>query len=145
MSKKGTREVRFDQLNQLYSMYKAEINDAEATQKNVSFSGYVVYESEIPKFVEKHPDVDAQDFEKFLKDFGAFKKSYKKGEGTGKRTTSLNTAEKMESVGVSKEDVLGAIQRVDKIKVELKWLNEHTPNATWVVSCANRKASKVPA
>lgn len=141
MATRQKRNVRFDQLKQLHAAYKAGINDAQKTKDNVVFSGYKIYEKELPKFAEAYPLVDLADFTSWLKEFDAFKGSHK-GDGSRGASASLNTREKALEVGVKESDIPQYITLVEAMKGLAKDLQKLTPNGSVSLAIPKRKAKE---
>lgn len=144
MAKKASRDVRIDQVKQLYGMYKAQINSLETTKANIAFTGYFIFESELAKFAEKNPEVNMEDFTSFLKEVGAYHKSSRKGDGTGKAggNTSLNTKEKASEVGVTAENLDQYLSLINAMVAIKKDLQKIIPSGSVTVSIPKRGTAK---
>ena len=103
-AKKPQRNARFEIAKQLFSMWKGGYVKIEDVKKQFLDSNLVIFRSELEKFMEVNPNIDAVQFESFLKDSGAYKVAGKKGTGESK-TTSLSSDEKIAILGILPEDV----------------------------------------
>jgi len=118
------RDSRFDILYKFYQGYKAEIQSLEQIKDNVEILEYFIFESELPKFTEKYPEVDIIEFQVFLTDAGAFKVAGKKASDGNGKATRLNTVEKAQAVGVAEADLPRYQELVNAVFVITKELNK---------------------
>jgi len=102
MAKRASRTERFAVIKTLYSTYKSGYLAIDAVAQNVEKAGCILYKSELEKFAEAHPDVDMVDFNQFLVDASALKSAGKIV--SEKSTTSLDSDEKMEQLGIAPEN-----------------------------------------
>ncbi len=95
---------KFDIIKTFYSNHRADLLDSDTVKKSLSHMGTILTPKEVDKFIEKYPDIDAEDFIQFLTDMGAIKQKAEKLPGSG-GMTKLNTAEKAELLGIPEEFV----------------------------------------
>lgn len=117
------RSIMFDALNKFYQALKNGDQSVEDIAKNVSLLEYTVYESQMGKFAEEYPEVNADEFREFLKSVGAYKEAGKSS-GGGRRSSTLNTPEKAAQVGVAPENVEEFVKLTTAIKEAGGRLNE---------------------
>ena len=100
---------------------RAKANAQYAKDSN----GIVIFESELPKFFEKYPEIDAADLTDYVTFTELLKVSDKKEkvEGESESRTRLNTAEAAIERGVSEDKVAEYISEVEQIYVLCKSLN----------------------
>lgn len=121
--KRGTRDARFSVFRTFYAANKAGHMSDESVQENVKFAGFNIYESELDKFTEEFPDIDASDFKEWLLKFDLLKAAKAKSAGGGKGRLSLNTIDKAKSVGVSDENVdryIALMEQMFALRTELQ-------------------------
>lgn len=141
MAKNGKRIVRFDQLYQLFNMEIAGVNNAEITAKQIQYSGYVMFEKELSKFVKDHPEVNSEEFVKFLEKNNAYRKSGSKASSGGK-PTKLNSIEKAHAIGVlahHHDEYLAKINAMMQIRQDLQKI---VPNGTVSIAIPIKKKVK---
>ena len=113
---RGSRESRFDVTKKFFVQYKNELVDIDSVKQNVvQFLGYFIYESELEKFAEKNPDVNMEEFKKFLDDIEGLKITGKTATGEGGSKTHLNTIEGAQERGVTTENIDAYITNVNSI------------------------------
>lgn len=147
VQQKQKRELRFFTLHNFYGLYKSgalsqdDEENLRLTKQNVQHSNCIVYQSELPKFAEKYPAADMEDFTKFLVDTGALKGKGKKPAGERASTTRLNSPEAAIERGVSEENVGRYIELVEVIYATCRELNQMIPNARCSFAIPMKKVS----
>jgi len=136
---KAKRNSRFDVISKLYEGFKSGNQTMEQIKMNLEFLGYFVTETEIPKFVEQHPEVDLEQFTQFLKDADALKTPKTKTKSGGGQRTHLNTVEAAQERGVAPENVQRYIDTVETIYLNVKILNECMTSARASFACPQIK------
>lgn len=122
---KSPRNVRFEAIHNLYNMNVAALIDEATAKKQLEFAGHFIYQSELQKFVEKYPDIDASAFAVFADNCGIITaKKRSGGGGGGKGARSLATAERAEQNGVAQEEVAKYVALVNSVYDHIDELNK---------------------
>jgi len=112
---RGHQNTRFDLYYLLYNQSLAGQPGVEGAIKwNVEKSEYFIYENELDKFAEAHPDVDVVAFKTFLTKYNAFKTKGKASTGEGR--VSIASPKKAEALGLSPENQKIFIDKMTQIK-----------------------------
>lgn len=151
MAVRDKREVRFSTLYTFYSMYKSGVLDPDPEQNlkmakaNVQYSKHILYQSELPKFAEKYPQVDLADFESFLNQVDGLKVGGKKKSSGEGHQTRLNTSEAAAERGVVEENVARYTELVEAVYAACRELNLMIPNARCSFAIPMKKVKEVSA
>jgi len=134
MAKRDKRETRFGVLKNFYEMFSTGLlgstpeENLDKITKNVQFAkeqnGIMIFESEVDNFAEKYPNINIEDFKKFITETGALKTSSTKKDPSEREShTRLNTEEAATERGVATDKVAEYVSEVEQIYVLCKSLN----------------------
>lgn len=142
MAKNSPKIVRFDSITRYYKMVQAGLITPEALKQITSDGDIFIYEREISEFTEKYPDLNNEDFGRFLTDNGLVKspKTKETNGNAGQRT--LDTREAALERGVAEENVEKYIGLVKKIREVASEINQLTGKGISVAFAIPRLTNK---
>lgn len=119
--KRASRKVRFNFFKDFYGLYTGNYMTLEQAKQNVYATGHVLFESELDKFHNEFPDIEADSFDEFIKEVNGLKSV--KRDTSGNRGTRLASKEKATALGVPEdkfEDYVNELETIAQAKANLR-------------------------
>jgi len=118
------KDVRFNSISMLCSMYNQDMLDVEAVKERLDYDNFFIYEKEVPKFLEANPALDKEKFIAFAELTGCIRvPGTSKGGSTG-AIRKLETPEFATAKGVSEENLPLYLEQIKIVRGAIKVLNE---------------------
>jgi len=121
---------------------EADIMTVDNVKANLAVSKIKMYESEVPKFLEKFPSYSEETLVAQLKAVDVFKAVGSKKSPGEPRQSLLNTVGKAVECGVEEANIQEYLSLITEIKEKIHRLNEITPQATVSFALPKKKAKE---